>query len=179
MPSGNKSAGGRMSMNLSLIAAASTNHVIGKNNKLLWHLPADLKYFKNTTWAMPVIMGRKTYESVGSKPLPGRFNFVVTRQKDWVAHSKKVKVASSVEQAVQLCEETDCKETFILGGGELYSASMSMANKIYLTRVHAILDGDTQFPLIDQREWQLISEIDFPMDEKHAFPYSFQIWVKK
>jgi dihydrofolate reductase len=163
----------------SLIVAASTNNVIGKNNKLLWHLPADLKYFKNATWAMPVIMGRKTYESVGSKPLPGRFNFVVTRQADWDPKSHKVKIASTVEQAVEMTKETDCKETFILGGGQLYASAMPIADKIYMTRVHAVLEGDTRFPEIDEQEWKLISNFDFPGNGKHAYAYSFQIWSRK
>jgi dihydrofolate reductase len=166
-------------MIVSLIVAASTNNIIGKNNQLLWHLPADLLYFKNTTWAMPVIMGRKTYESVGSKPLKGRFNFVVTRQNNWDPQSQKVKIASTIEQAVELSKETDCKETFVLGGGQLYSSSMSLANKIYMTRVHAVLEGDASFPEINESEWQLISNMDFPKDEKHAYAYSFQVWTRK
>jgi dihydrofolate reductase len=166
-------------MIISLIVAASTNRVIGRNNQLLWHLPTDLVYFKNTTWAMPVIMGRKTYESVGSKPLSGRYNVVVTRQENWDPRHPKVKVASSVEQAVELSTETDCKETFVLGGGQLYASSMKIADRIYMTRVHAILEGDAVFPEIDEKTWQLVSKLDFPKDSKHDYPYSFQLWTKK
>jgi dihydrofolate reductase len=166
-------------MTISLIVAASTNNIIGKNNKLLWHLPADLRYFKNTTWAMPAVMGRNTYESLGNKPLNGRFNFVVTRQEDWDPHSRKVKLASTLDRAIELTKETDCKETFILGGGQLYASSMSIANKIYITRVHVVLEGDTRFPEINPQEWKMISNLDFPEDATHAYPYSFQIWTKK
>ena len=166
-------------MIVSIIVAASTNNIIGKNNQLLWHLPRDLAYFKNKTWAMPVIMGRKTYESVGSKPLPGRFNFVVTSQTNWDPKNQKVGVASSLEAAVELSKGTDCKEVFILGGGQLYKTSMALADKIFMTRVHAVLQGDTSFPEINEKEWQLSSNTDFPADGKNGYEYSFQVWLKK
>jgi dihydrofolate reductase len=161
---------------ISLIVAASTNNAIGKNNQLLWHLPNDLKFFKNTTWGMPVIMGRKTFEAV-NKPLPGRFNIVITRQDDWKADG--VIVAIDLKNALQKADETNCNEIFIIGGGEIYKQSMEMADTIYLTRVHATLDGDTFFPVIDEGKWQLDSIQEFSADEKHAFAYSFQTWKKK
>ena len=163
-------------MKVSLIVAASENNAIGKNNQLLWHLPNDLKFFKNTTWGMPVIMGRKTFEAV-NKPLPGRFNIVITRQQGWNADG--VIVAKDINDALQKASETNCKEIFIIGGGEIYKQSMEMADKIYLTRVHANIDGDTFFPAIDENKWQLISNQEFAADEKHAFAYSFQVWTKK
>ena len=167
-------------MKISLIVAASENNVIGKDNKLLWNLPNDMKFFKNTTWGMPVIMGRKTYESFAAGALPGRFNFVVTHQKLWDANSDKVKVAENINDAVSLAEQTDCKEIFIIGGGQIYAdAIKTIANKIYITRVHATFDGDTFFPVINESEWELISNTDFPVDEKQAYAYSFQQWVRK
>ena len=161
---------------VSLIVAASTNNAIGKNNQLLWHLPNDLKFFKNTTWGMPVIMGRKTFEAV-NKPLPGRFNFVITRQPDWKAEGAVV--ATDLEDALKKAAETNCNELFIIGGGEIYKQGIEIADKIYLTRVHAVLDGDTFFPAIDESKWQLTASQDFAADDKHAFAYSFQTWMKK
>jgi dihydrofolate reductase len=166
-------------MIISLIAAASTNNVIGKDNQLLWNLPNDMKFFKNTTWGMPIVMGRKTYDALARQPLPGRFNFVITRNKAWDPHHEKVTVVGSLTEAIQKAGETDCKETFVIGGGQIYADSMAIANKIYLTRVHAVLEGDAWFPLIDEKEWQLTSDLDFPVDEKHAYAYSFQVWERR
>ncbi len=161
---------------ISLIVAAAENNAIGKNNQLLWHLPNDLKFFKNTTWGMPVVMGRKTFESF-NKPLPGRFNIVITRQADWKAEG--VLVAADLQDALQKATETNCNEIFIIGGGEIYKQALEMADKIYLTRVHTEIDGDTFFPVLDESKWNLISNHDFSADEKHQFDYSFQTWVKK
>ncbi len=163
-------------MVISLIVAAAENNAIGKNNQLLWHLPNDLKFFKNTTWGMPVIMGRKTFESV-NKPLPGRFNIVITRQAGWKAEG--VMVAADLTDALKKVEETNCKEAFIIGGGEIYKQGIEIAGKIYLTRVHAVLDGDTFFPVVDESKWQLNANQDFAADDKHKFAYSFQTWLKK
>jgi dihydrofolate reductase len=161
---------------ISLIAAASTNNAIGKNNQLLWHLPNDLKFFKNTTWGMPVIMGRKTFESV-NKPLPGRINIVITRQPNWKAEG--VIVATDLNDALKKAAETNCKEYFIIGGGEIYKQSIAIADKIYLTRVHTVIDdADTFFSAVDENKWEQVSNEDFRADEKHAFAYSFQIWKK-
>ena len=161
---------------ISLIVAASTNNAIGKNNQLLWTLPNDMKFFKNTTWGMPLIMGRKTYESM-DKPLAGRINVVITRQAGWNAEG--VVVASDINDAIKKAGETNCKEIFVIGGGEIYKQSFEMADRIYLTRVHATLDGDTFFPAVDENKWQLISNQDFAADDKHKFAYSFQTWDKK
>jgi dihydrofolate reductase len=166
-------------MIISLIAAASTNNVIGKDNKLLWHLPNDMKFFRNTTWGMPVVMGRKTYDALAGEPLPGRFNFVITRNSDWDPHNEKVKVVKSLDGAVEGAQQTDCKEAFVIGGGEIYQQSLSIADKIYLTRVHTVVEGDAFFPVIDENIWQLTSHLDFPVDEKHAYAYSFQVWERK
>ena len=161
---------------VSFIVAASTNNAIGKGNQLLWHLPNDMRFFKNTTWGMPMIMGRKTFESVNKK-FPGRTNIVITRQKDW--EREGVIVVSSLEEALKKAEETNGKEIFIIGGGEIFKESISKVDKIYLTRVHAILDGDTFFPEIDEKEWELTHEENFEKDQKHLYDYSFQTWVRK
>jgi len=161
---------------ISLIVAAAENNAIGKNNQLLWHLPNDLKFFKNTTWGMPVIMGRKTFESV-NKPLPGRFNIVITRQADWKADG--VIVASDLQDALKKAAETNCKEFFIIGGGEIYKQAFQLADKIYLTRVHTEIEGDTFFPEVKETEWQLKENHDFEINDKHKFSYSFQTWLRK
>lgn len=165
-------------MIISLIVAASTNNAIGKDNKLLWHLPNDMKFFKNTTWGMPVIMGRKTFEALAGDPLPGRFNFVITRNRSWNPGREKVRVEPDLTTALKEAVNTDCREAFIIGGGEIYKESMQMADRIYMTRVHAVLDGDTFFPLIDESQWTMTSNLDFPADDKHAYAYSFQVWEK-
>jgi dihydrofolate reductase len=163
-------------MLISLVVAASTNNVIGKDNQLLWSLPNDMKFFKNTTWAMPVLMGRKTYESLG-KPLPGRLNIVITRQKDWKAAGTKI--VNSLEEAIKTAETADYKEAFIIGGGEIFKESMqSIADRIYLTRVDAILDGDAFFPELDLAKWKMVSEDSRVADAKHAFSYHFQLWER-
>jgi len=117
-------------MIISFIVAASTNNVIGKNNQLPWSLPNDMKFFKNTTWAMPVLMGRKSFESLG-KPLPGRLNVVITRQNDWKPEGASV--VHSVEDAIKVAAAADYNEAFIIGGGEIFKEAMPVADKIYLT----------------------------------------------
>jgi dihydrofolate reductase len=162
-------------MIISLIVAASENNAIGKNNQLLWSLPNDMKFFKNTTWGMPVIMGRKTFESL-KKDLPGRFNIVITRQPDLKANN--IVVAKDLNDALEKSVETNCKETFVIGGGEIYKQFIKVADRIYLTRVHTTIEGDTYFPEIDQSKWKLVSNEDLKKDDKHAYDYSFQVWEK-
>ncbi|WP_207492445.1 dihydrofolate reductase [Aridibaculum aurantiacum] len=163
-------------MTVSLIVAASTNHAIGIGNQLPWHLPTDMKFFKNTTWGLPVIMGRKTYESMNSKPLPGRVNIIITRQEDW--SSEGVQVAASVEDALTLARKTDCKEAFVIGGGEIFSLVMDHASKIYMTRVHTELVGDVFFPAIDEKQWKLVEQRDVAKDEKHAYDFTIEKWER-
>ena len=165
-------------MIISLVVAASENNAIGKNNQLLWHLPNDMKFFKNTTWGMPVIMGRKTFESIKSQPLTGRTNIIITSQKDLQPASGKIVLADSTLSSVQLAEQTDCKEAFVIGGGEIFKTFLPMASKVYLTRVHANLEGDVFFPELPEKDWNLEWSEDFPADEKHAYPYSFQLWKR-
>lgn len=163
-------------MTISLIVAASANHAIGKNNQLLWRLPADMRFFKNTTWALPVIMGRKTFESLG-KPLQGRANFVVTSQAGWQADGTIA--VSSLEEGLKQADRLQTNEIMVIGGGQIYAAAMPQANRIYMTRVHTWVDGDTFFPEIPASEWQLVSRHDCFKDEKHAYDFSFEVWERK
>ncbi|MBW0176482.1 dihydrofolate reductase [Sediminibacterium sp.] len=164
-------------MLISLIVAAGTNNAIGKDNQLLWHLPKDLQFFKKTTWAMPVIMGRKTFESLSGKPLQGRLNIIITRQKDW--QPEGVTVVNSLRDALFVAASADYKEVFVAGGGEIYKEAMGQADKVYLTRVQTAPDADTFFPELSPDEWQLVADETFPKNEKHAYPYSFQLWTRR
>jgi dihydrofolate reductase len=166
----------REGLTIGMVVAASTNNVIGKNNHLVWNLPNDLKFFKNKTWGFPVIMGRKTFEEV-NQPLPGRTNIVITRKPDWKAAGAIT--TSTLEDAVEQAAATNAKQIFIIGGGEIYRQSMEIADTIYITRVHAVLEGDAFFPAIDGQRWGMVSNEDFPIDAKHAYAYSFQVWKKK
>ena len=163
-------------INISLVVAAADNNAIGKNNQLLWHLPNDLKFFKNTTWGGVVIMGRKTFESV-NKPLPGRLNIVITTNPNW--NHETVKTAGSLEQAIEIAKAEHFKEAYIIGGGEIYKQAMPQADIIYLTRVHAPFDADTFFPEINTNDWQLMHKDDVSRDEKHTYDYSFERWERK
>jgi dihydrofolate reductase len=124
---------------------------------------------------MPVVMGRKTFESMG-KPLNGRTNIVITRNPDWEATG--VKKVESLDLALEVAADVDAKEIYVIGGGEVYSQAMDLCHRIYLTRVHTELEGDTFFPAIDLQIWSLLSELPFQADEKHAFAYTFQVWER-
>lgn len=163
-------------MILSLLVAASKNNVIGKDNKLPWHLPNDLKYFKNLTWGMPILMGRKTFDSIG-KALPGRKSIVITRNNDW--QNEGVYVVHSIEEAVQKAEGYGVKEIFVIGGAEIFKTALPDANRIYLTRIHQNFDGDVYFPEISQDKWQLTSSRFCEADEKNAYNHTYQVWERK
>ena len=162
-------------MSISLVVAVSTNNAIGKDNQLLWTLPNDMRFFKNTTWAMPVVMGRKTFEALG-KPLPGRFNIVISNQKNWKPDGTTV--VDSLDEAIKIAYAAFYKEVMVIGGGQIYKQAMPIADKLYLTRVDAVLEGDTSFPRVDTAIWKMVSEESFPADEKHAYPYHFQVWER-
>jgi len=154
-------------MNINIVVAIAANNAIGKNNKLLWHLPKDLKHFKELTTGHTVIMGRKTFDSVG-KPLPNRRNIVVTRQNIQI---ESCEVVNSLDAALELAKgET---EVDIVGGAEIYRQAMPLTDFIYLTVVHQNFEADTFFPEIDESQWQEIAREDHQTDEKHAFPFSF------
>jgi dihydrofolate reductase len=160
-----------------MVVAAADNNVIGKDNRLLWHLPNDMAFFKNVTWGMPVIMGRKTYQSLG-KPLKGRTNIVITNSKNF-SPGAGVIVAHSISEAIDQASSTDAKECYVIGGGEIYKQAFSQAHRIYMTRVHVSPSGDTVFPSIKENEWKKISSTPFEADDKHAYSYSFEIWQRK
>jgi dihydrofolate reductase len=166
-------------MIITLVAAASENNVIGKDNKLLWNLPNDTKFFKNTTWAMPVLMGRKTFESLNNQPLSGRTNIVITRNPDQLKGFKGIQVVTSLDEGIKAAATTDAKEVFVIGGGQIYAAALPIAHKIVLTRVHTKVEGDAYFPVFSEKEWKLFSNLDFGTDDKHAYSYSFQVWERK
>lgn len=162
-------------MIISLVVAAANNNAIGKENRLLWHLPNDMRFFKNRTWAMPVIMGRKTFESLSGKPLNGRMNIVITKQADY--DKEGIVVAHSLEASYDIAAAANYKECYVIGGAEIYEQSLEVAQRVYLTRVDCTLEGDKYFPVLNNH-WQLISEEAFSADTKHAFPFSFQVWEK-
>lgn len=159
-------------MKLSIIVATSLNNAIGKNNQLLWHLPADLKFLKTTTMGCPVIMGRKTFQSIG-RVLPGRKNVVITRDKHFNANNEfDITVEASVENALKhLANE---QEVFIIGGGEIYKHTLPRVNTIYKTLVNTTIDGDTFFADIDLTQFKLVWEEKYQADEKNKFDYTFQ-----
>jgi dihydrofolate reductase len=159
-------------MIISSIAAIAENNAIGKNNQLLWRLPADLKHFKVITTGHTVIMGRKTFESVG-KPLPNRRNIVVTRSK--ALHIEDVEVVNSIEQAIALCDQDE--EVFIVGGAEIYKAAMDITDQIYLTVVHENFEADTYFPQIDPLIWEETAIEKHEADEKNPFAYTFSTLI--
>jgi dihydrofolate reductase len=157
-------------MGLSLIVARASNGVIGKDNQLPWRLPADLKYFKAVTMGKPIVMGRKTFESIG-RPLPGRQNIVVSRNPDFM--SDGITVVHSVEAAIAAANEA--AEIMLIGGTELYTLSLSLADKVYLTEIHQDFDGDARFPNLDS-QWKEISRDDHFSDD--GLGYSFCIFEK-
>ena len=154
-------------MIVSIVVAIAENHAIGKDNQLLWHLPKDLKHFKEITSGGTVIMGRKTYDSVG-KPLPNRRNIIITRQQIEIAGCE---VVNSLQAGLDLCREH--KEVFIVGGAEIYKQAMPLTDKIYLTIVHENFEADTYFPEISKDIWKETERTDHEADEKNPLSFSF------
>lgn len=150
---------------ISLIAAMSKNRVIGNDNSLIWKLPADMKRFKEITTGKSVIMGRKTYESIG-RPLPNRRNIIITRNESYSVDG--CEVVSSLEKAIEICNS----DAIIIGGGEIYSQSLPIADRIHLTIIHENFEGDTYFPELGE-EWAKVSREDHQPDEKNQHKYSF------
>jgi len=161
-------------MKVALIVAVSENNVIGRDNQLPWHLPEDLQYFKSVTMGKPILMGRKTYDSIG-RPLPGRANIVITRDPNWTAEG--VIVVNSLEDAMaegaQACNATESDEIMVIGGAQIYRDCLPIADKLYLTKVDAEIEGDAFFPEIDNNQWQKTSE-KTPND-LGKYPYRFLI----
>lgn len=162
-------------MKLTAIVAAAENGVIGRGGQLPWHLPADLKHFKLRTTGRPVIMGRKTFDSIG-KPLPGRTNVVITRQRDWTAEG--VLVAHSLDEALSLPEVAGAEEAMIIGGAQLFAEALPRCDELELTRIHAEVEGDTFFRF-DPEGWALDASEELTPDEKNAYPITFETWVRR
>lgn len=164
-------------MILSAIVAVSENNAIGVDNDLPWRLPDDLKFFKRTTMGCPVLMGRKTFESLG-RPLPGRLNVVISRQKD-LQLPEGVLLCNSLEEGIARIEQEGTEEGFVIGGGNIYKQAMPLLNKLYITQVHTVLDNaDTFFPEVDKEKWQLTWEEHHDKDERHAYDFTFQEWER-
>jgi dihydrofolate reductase len=161
-------------MIISIMVAMAENHAIGKNNQLLWRLPADLKHFKDTTSGHTVIMGRKTFDSVG-KPLPNRRNIVISRNTS--LHMPGAEVVSDLESAIAMCDANE--EVFIVGGAQIYRMAMGITDKIYLTVVKGNFEADTFFPPIDFNFWTETEKISFEPDEKNAWGYTFSTLLRK
>ncbi|EEZ88447.1 dihydrofolate reductase [Vibrio harveyi 1DA3] len=159
-------------MIISMIAAMADNRIIGKDNQMPWHLPADFAWFKRCTMGKPVVMGRKTYESIG-RPLPGRLNIVISR--DASLSIEGVTTVTSIEQALEVAGEVE--EVMIIGGGAIYAACLPMANKLYVTHIEAEIDGDTQFPDWGTEFKETYSEA-YQADEKNAYSMRFTILEK-
>lgn len=157
-------------MDISIIVAADENGVIGRGNQLPWRLSADMKHFRELTMGKPVVMGRKTHESIG-KPLPGRHNIVITRTAGLVIEG--CTVVTSLDEAIDAAGDVD--EIMIIGGAEIYRESLGLANRIYLTRVHSAVEGDAHFPEIDYDEWVETSIESHAPDERNEYPYSFEV----
>lgn len=154
---------------MKLIVAKASNNVIGDNNKLIWHLPNDLKHFKNLTTDHPIIMGRKTYESLG-RPLPNRTNIIITRDQSY--QDQNIVITYSLEEAIEKAKAIK-DDFFVIGGGEIYKQAMLEADELHITEVHHEFDGDTYFPEIDEEVFEEIQKEHYLKDEKHPFSYSF------
>ena len=154
---------------INIVVAKASNNVIGAKNDLIWHLPNDLKHFKSLTSGHPIIMGRKTFESVG-RPLPNRTNIVVTRDQNW--NAEDIEIASSLQKAIEAAKKID-DDIYILGGRRIIKKKIEFTDVLYITEVHHEFDGDTYFPEIDSDEWEEVEREDFKKDEKHLYAYSF------
>jgi dihydrofolate reductase len=166
-------------MKVSLIVAVSQNGVIGKDNDLIWHLPKDMKFFKDTTMGHHVIMGRKNFESIPHKfrPLPNRTNIIITRKSDYKAEDSIV--VNSVEEALKVAKSNGENEAFIIGGGQIYKLALeaNLIDRIYLTKIHHSFDGDTFFPELSS-DWEEVNREDCFQDENHKYNYSILVLEK-
>lgn len=157
-----------------LIAAAAENNALGKDNAMLWHLPNDFKHFKSLTTGHPIIMGRKTFESLPGI-LPNRTHVVITRQKDFKAENAIV--VRSLREALEVVP--DGEDCFVIGGGETYRLALPIADQVELTRVHTVIDADAFFPELPAHEWELISQRFHEKDERHAYAFTFETYRRK
>ena len=160
---------------ITIVVAMGLKNEIGANNQLLWHLPKDLKHFKEITTGHPIIMGRKTYESIG-KPLPNRTNIVVSTKKDWFEEG--ILIVGSLKEAIKFAKKMD-EEIFIIGGGNIYEQTIDLAEKLEVTQVNAELKADIFFPKINPKIWNKTNEISHEKDEKNEYDFSFQTYERK
>lgn len=161
-------------MQIILVAAHAQNRVIGKDNDLVWRLPKDFKHFKELTLGHPIIMGRKTFESLG-KPLPGRTSIIITRDEHYQQES--CIVVHSLNEAIQEARKLD-EEIYVIGGSQIYAQALPLANKMYLTEVKATPEGDALFPEFSKNEWKETARQSFPKDEKHDYAFDFVTWER-
>ena len=163
-------------MEKNIIVAISDNNAIGRNNELLWHISDDLRFFKRRTLGWPVIMGRKTFESIG-RALPGRVNIVVSRG---FTTGEEVEVASSFEEALSIAESTNLEKCFVMGGGQIYSQALAFADRLVVTHVHTVIDdADTFFPAIDPVEWAVSARSELFTDEETGYTFEFVEYEKR
>lgn len=160
---------------ISFILAMDENRVIGSGNKLPWHLPEDLKFFKRVTMGHPIVMGRKTYESIG-RPLPGRKNIIITRNKDYTCDP--CTIFHSVEEFLSYSKNDTDEEYFVIGGAEIFRSFIPVVDRLYITQIHHVFEGDTFFPNLNMKDWQLVSQEQGVKDEKNPFDYEFLIYNK-
>lgn len=160
-------------MKISYVVAADVNGVIGRGNELPWHLPADLRHFKQLTMDRPIMMGRRTHESIG-RPLPGRHNIVVTRQVDY--RSEGCDIVHSIDEAIDVAG--DVEELMVIGGSEFYEQLLARVDRIYMTEIHHAFEGDTYFPKLDITHWRESAREDFPADADNRWDYSFVIYER-
>ncbi|WP_221394073.1 dihydrofolate reductase [Dyadobacter sp. NIV53] len=163
-------------MLVSIIVAVAENGVIGKDNQLIWRLPDDLKRFKKLTTSHPIIMGRKTFDSIG-KPLPGRTSIVVTRNQDFKMDG--IVIVHSFEEALKEAGKLDTNEVFVIGGGELYKMALSVADRLYITEVKTTIEGDTFFRITEPGQWTESERTAHEADERHPFTFNFVDYVRK
>ena len=163
-------------MKLSILAAVSENGVIGREGQLPWHLPDELKYVKRITMGHTLLMGRKTYESIG-RPLPGRTSIVVSRQLDYAPHPDVI-VARDFARAVDVARKRDESECFVFGGASLYREALPQAQRLYLTRVHTEVEGDAFFPAFDEARWKCVAHERHEADERHAHAFSLRVYER-
>ena len=164
---------------ISAIVAVCDNNVIGKDNALIWHLPADMKFFKDKTTGHCIITGRKNYESIPLKfrPLPNRTNIIITRQTDYDAPGAIV--VSSIESALEKAKQTGDKEIFIIGGAEIFKQSMHLTNRLYVTQIYHSFEGDVFFPEINMNEWKETERRKGVVNEKNVYPHDFIVYERK
>ena len=165
-------------MKKSIIVAIARNNVIGHKNSLPWRMPADLRHFKQTTMGHPVIMGRKTFASMGHKPLSGRMNIVLTRNTS-ITPPTGCEIANALQEAFQTAEASGAQEAFVIGGSQVYAEAIPMADTLYITEIDGDVEGDTYFPSIDWSPWEAVHREAHAADADNPFPYTFITYKRK